>query len=148
MNKNDLKLRKKREKKQKKIRLRRFHQRNGSRKKSIWNCTLSGTMQVYLLTGNIPKGTQSRNPNPYAKTSFSGEEEEIPKSAFKKLTKELNAQKSKHDKWLKKQQAWKKTLECLLNIISVMFRCVINLHIWEKRNDRWKKLCSAIKKKQ
>jgi len=33
----------------------------------------------------------------------SGEEEEIPKSALKKLTKELNAQKSKHDKWLKKQ---------------------------------------------
>ncbi|CBY42458.1 unnamed protein product, partial [Oikopleura dioica] len=34
----------------------------------------------------------------------SGEEEEIPKSALKKLTKERNAQKSKHDKWLKKQQ--------------------------------------------
>jgi len=35
MNKNELKLRKKQEKKPKKIRLRQFHQQNGSREKNI-----------------------------------------------------------------------------------------------------------------
>merc|ERR1712210_191944 len=55
-------------------------------------------LKLYTQWNDAGLPTHRKNPE-------SGEEEEIPKSALKKLTKELNAQKSKHDKWLKKQQS-------------------------------------------
>ncbi|CAG5114156.1 Oidioi.mRNA.OKI2018_I69.chr2.g8224.t1.cds [Oikopleura dioica] len=60
--------------------------------------TRSQHLKLYTQWNDAGLPTHRKNPE-------SGEEEEIPKSALKKLTKELNAQKSKHDKWLKKQQS-------------------------------------------